>query len=175
MHTVGLSSIQEADGSIPFSSTNRIKPMDELKIIFDPYASPQQREIVEQILALRNVRVTGHDDWYPVAFFLKTGEGEILGGLLGMIWARWLHIASLAVHEPFRGRGWGSRLLERAEQYALQRGCTNAWLSTHSFQARPLYERHGYALFGELKDYPERHSLFFLTKRLAPPPPPAQG
>jgi GNAT superfamily N-acetyltransferase len=132
--------------------------MDEPKIVFEPYASTQQREIVEQILAFRNVRLTSHDDWYPVAFFLKTDEGEILGGLLGMIWARWLHIASLAVHEPFRGRGWSSRLLGRAEQYALQR-----------FQARPLYERHGYAVFGELKDYPEGHSLFFLTKRLALP------
>lgn len=72
------------------------------------------------------------------------------------------------MHEQFRDRG--SRLLDRAEQYALQRGCTHAWLSTHSFQARVLYERHGYALFGELKDYPPGHSLFFRTKRLIPSP-----
>jgi GNAT superfamily N-acetyltransferase len=142
--------------------------MDEPRIVFDPYAGAQPREIVEHILALSNVRRTGHEHWYPVGFFLKTEDGEILGGLLGMIWARWLHIAALAVHEPFRGRGWGSKLLQQAEQYALKRGCTNAWLSTHSFQARPLYERHGYTVFGELPDYPQGHSLFFLTKRLGP-------
>ena len=72
--------------------------MDEPRIVFDPYAGTQQREIVEQILALSNVRLTGHEHWHPVAFLLKTDEGEILGGLLGMIWARWLHIAALAVH-----------------------------------------------------------------------------
>jgi GNAT superfamily N-acetyltransferase len=112
--------------------------MDEPKMVFDPFAGPQQREVVEQILALLKVRLTGHEDWYPVAFFLKTDAGEILGGLLGMIWARRLDIGSLAVHELFRGRGWGYRLPELVEQYALERGCTNAWLSTHSFQARPL-------------------------------------
>jgi hypothetical protein len=33
-------------------------------------------------------RVCGEQaEWYPVALFLKVGNGEILGGLLGDIWA----------------------------------------------------------------------------------------
>jgi GNAT superfamily N-acetyltransferase len=141
--------------------------MAEPKIVFDPYAGGAQREIVEEIINRRNVRLTGHDDWYPVAFFVKTDEGEILGGLLGNIWAKWLYIATLAVREPFRGKGYGTELMRRAERYALERGCTDTWLSTFSFQARPLYERLGYALFGALENYPEGHSLSFMTKRLA--------
>ncbi len=140
--------------------------MDEPKIVFDPYAGVAQRELVEEIINRRNVRLTGHDEWHPVAFFVKTDEGEILGGLLGQIWAQWLSIATLAVREPFRGRGYGTKLLARAEQFALESGCTNAWLSTFSFQARPLYERLGYRVFGTLEDYPKGHSLFFMTKRL---------
>jgi GNAT superfamily N-acetyltransferase len=140
--------------------------MSEPRIVFDPYAGAAQREFVEEIINRRNVRLTGHDEWHPVAFFLKTDEGEILGGLLGQIWARWLSIATLAVREPFRGHGYGTKLLTRAEQYALESGCTNAWLSTFSFQARPLYERLGYRQFGTLEDYPRGHSLFFMTKRL---------
>jgi GNAT superfamily N-acetyltransferase len=143
--------------------------MGEPKIVFDPYAGAAQRELVEEIINRRNVRLTGQDEWHPVAFFLKTDEGEILGGLLGQIWAQWLYIATLAVREPFRGRGYGTKLLARAEQYALESGCTNGWLSTFSFQARPLYERLGYRLFGTLEDYPKGHSLFFMTKRLLPP------
>jgi GNAT superfamily N-acetyltransferase len=114
--------------------------MAEPTIVFEPYASAAQREFVEEIINRRNVRLTGHDEWHPVAFFVKTDEGEILGGLLGQIWAQWLSISTLAVREPFRGRGYGTKLLARAEQYALERGCRNAWLSTFSFQARPLYE-----------------------------------
>jgi GNAT superfamily N-acetyltransferase len=135
-------------------------------IVFEPYAVIAQREFVEDIINRRNVRLTGHDEWHPVAFFLKTDEGEILGGLLGQIWARWLSVATLAVREPFRGRGYGSRLLARAEQYALEAACTNSWLSTFSFQARPFYERCGYRVFGTLEDYPKGHSLFFMTKHL---------
>ena len=140
--------------------------MGEPKIVFEPYAAVAQREFVEEIINRRNVRLTGHDEWHPVAFFVKTDEGEILGGLLGQIWAQWLSIATLAVREPFRGRGYGTKLLARAEGYALESGCTNAWLSTFSFQARPFYERLGYRLFGTLEDCPKGHSLFFMTKRL---------
>jgi hypothetical protein len=64
--------------------------MNEAKIVFDPFAAHAERDYVEEILSRRNVRLTSHDDWYPVNFFVKTGEGEILGGLLGYIWARWL-------------------------------------------------------------------------------------
>ena len=146
--------------------------MDEPRIVFEPYAGAAQRQLIDGMLTRRNVRLTGHDEWYPVAFFVKTDEGEILGGLLGQIWAQWLYIAELAVREPFRGRGYGTKLLSRAEQYALERSCGNAWLSTFSFQARPFYERFGYQLFGTLEDYPKGHSLFFMTKRLADASPP---
>jgi GNAT superfamily N-acetyltransferase len=141
--------------------------MDEPKIVFEPYAGGTQREIVEEIISRRNVRLTGHVDWYPVAFFLKSAGGEILGGLLGNIWAQWLYVTTLSIREPFRGRSYGTKLLIQAEQYALDRGCTDAWLSTFSFQARPFYERLGYRLFGALEDYPKAHSLFFMTKHLA--------
>jgi GNAT superfamily N-acetyltransferase len=75
-------------------------------------------------------------------------------------------VSILAIKEPFRGKGYGAELMRRAEQYALARGCTNAWLSTFSFQARPLYERLGYVIFGSLDNYPQGHSLFFMTKHL---------
>jgi GNAT superfamily N-acetyltransferase len=144
--------------------------MAEPKIVFDPYAGSMHREMVEGIIHRRNVRLTGQDEWYPVAYFLKTAEGEILGGLLGQIWGQWLYVAILAVREPFRGHGYGTKLLTSAEQYASERGCANAWLSTFSFQARPFYERLGYHLFGTLEDYPKGHALFFMTKRLVSSP-----
>ena len=142
--------------------------MAQPKIVFEPYASGAQREVVEEILNRRNVAITGQDQWYQVAFFAKTDDGEILGGLLGAIWAKRLYIGTLALQEPFRGNGLGSELMRRAEQYAIERGCTDSWLSTFSFQARPFYERLGYRIFGTLENYPQGHALFFMTKRLVP-------
>ena len=142
--------------------------MAQPKIVFEPYASGGQRDVVEEIVNRRNIALTGYDQWYPVAFFVKTDDGEILGGLLGTIWAKRMYVSILAVQEPFRSTGYGTELMSRAEQYAVERGSTDSWLSTFSFQARPFYERLGYRLFGTLENYPNSHSLFFMTKRLVP-------
>ena len=142
--------------------------MAQPKIVFEPYASGAQRDVVEEIVNRRNIALTGYDQWYPVAFFVKTDDGEILGGLLGTIWAKRMYVNILAVQEPFRSNGYGTELMSRAEQYAVERGCTDSWLSTFSFQARPFYERLGYRLFGTLENYPDSHALFFMTKRLVP-------
>ena len=141
-------------------------PMDNPTIIFDPDAGADQREIVQTIVGNYNVAITGHAEWYPVAFFLKDENGEVLGGLLGDIWAGWLHVGTLAVVESARGRGFGKELMKRAELYAVERGCTNAFLDTFSFQARPFYEKLGYRVFGTLENHPAGHQHYFMSKQL---------
>jgi GNAT superfamily N-acetyltransferase len=64
-----------------------------------------------------------------------------------------------------RGTGIGSGLLTRLEAEARDRGCIGAWVDTFSFQARPFYEKHGYALFGSIEDQPPGHARHFLFKR----------
>ena len=100
------------------------------------------------------------------SFFLKDENGEVLGGLLGDIWAAWLHVRTLAVAGPGRGHGFGKELMTRAELYAVERGCTDAFLDTFSFQARPFYEKLGYRVFGTLENHPARHQHYFMTKQL---------
>jgi GNAT superfamily N-acetyltransferase len=140
--------------------------MDNPTIIFDPDAGADQREIVQTIVGNYNVAITGHAEWYPVAFFLKDENGEVLGGLLGDIWAGWLHVGTLAVVESARGRGFGKELMKRAELYAVERGCTNAFLDTFSFQARRFYEKLGYRVFGTLENHPAGHQHYFMSKQL---------
>ena len=65
-----------------------------------------------------------------------------------------------------RGKGHARKLLESAETYAMERGCIGAHLETFSFQARPLYEKLGYEVFGEIRDYPPGHTFYFMRKRL---------
>ena len=141
-----------------------MKPADELTIVFDQAGTNAQ--FVRDKLDFYNVGVTGESTYYAVHLFLKNGRGETMGGLLGAIWGGWLHISYLWVDEAVRGGRWGTELMDQAEAYARERGCHSVELDTHSFQARPFYERRGYEVFGTLDDFPKGHKKFFLKKKL---------
>ena len=139
--------------------------MSKLTVVFDPYAA-NHRDTVQEIVDNYCVASTGKAEWYPVAFFLRDEHGETLGGLLGHIWAAWLHVKTLAIAAPVRGRGFGKELMKRAETYAIERGCTDAYLDTFSFEARPFYEKLGYRIFGTLENHPVGYQHYFMTKKL---------
>jgi ribosomal protein S18 acetylase RimI-like enzyme len=141
-----------------------LKPADDLKIVFDQAGT--NAGFVRDHLHYFNVGATGLSSYYPVNFFLRNQRGETLGGLLGGIWGGWLHISILWVDEAVRGRGWATQLMDQAEAYARERHCHSADLDTHSFQARPFYEKCGYEVFATLDDYPKGHKKFFLSKKL---------
>jgi uncharacterized protein (DUF924 family)/GNAT superfamily N-acetyltransferase len=145
--------------------------VEELDIVFDPLPPEALSRFVTESLASFNVAATGLSAWYPVGFFLKSPSGEWLGGLLGNIWGGWLHVTHLWVASAVRRQRHGTRLLQAAEDYAVERGCIAATLETTSFEARPFYEKRGYEVFATLDDYPPGHSKFFLRKRFTAPPP----
>ena len=146
--------------------------MSPLRIIVEPHAASSLRQHVTDHLDAFNVAATGYSEYHTVSIFLRDERDEILGGLLGNIWGGWLHVAILWVAEPLRRHGHGRRLLAAAERYAMEGGCTRAWLTTFSFQAPEFYPRLGYETFGVLEDHPAGHRHHFLQKRLAPPPTP---
>jgi GNAT superfamily N-acetyltransferase len=144
-----------------------MRPMKESKILMEPYPPRAWSETVIRGVDQHNVAVTGLPDYYPVGFFVKETGGEILGGLLGDIWGGWLHVGSLWVSESLRGRGYGAQLMLHAHRYALEKSCTDVFLQTGSYEARPLYEKLGYNVYAELKNHPTRpHSRYLLSKRL---------
>src|SRR5262245_4793377 len=80
---------------------------------------------------------------------------------------RLLQVTHLRVTEAARGAGYGTRLVNDAESYARSRGAIGATVETHSFQARPFYERLGYEVFARLDGYPPGHVKFYLRKAVA--------
>ena len=80
------------------------------------------------------------------------------------------YIRTIAVREDWRGRGLGTRLLGFAESRIL-RVQPNVFMLVSSFnpRARALYQRLGYEVIGELRDYIVRgHSEWLLRKTIAP-------
>jgi GNAT superfamily N-acetyltransferase len=140
--------------------------MQNLKIDFEPFIDDGTRKFITDGVDNHNIATTGLAPYFPANFVLRSERGEVLGGLLGMIWGGWLQINILWVAEAFRGGGFGGSLLAEAESYALERGCAGVFLDTFSFQARPFYERNGYTTFASLPDCPPGHERHFLKKRL---------
>jgi len=138
---------------------------DDYRIVFDQNGGADA-QLVRDRLDMFNVGVTGLSAYYPVNLFVKNTRGETMGGLLGGIWGGWLYISYLWVDEAVRGQRWATKLMDQAEAFAVERRCHGVSLDTHSFQARPFYEKRGYEVFAELDDYPKGHKKFFLRKKL---------
>jgi GNAT superfamily N-acetyltransferase len=101
-----------------------------------------------------------------VQIFIRDRENKVIGGIIGHAFGGWLYVSLLWVEESLRNKGNGTRLLKMIEDEAVKLGCKYAHLDTYSFEARPFYEKHGYALFATLENYPEGHSKYFLKKKL---------
>jgi GNAT superfamily N-acetyltransferase len=131
-------------------------------------ATPTERDEAALAAAIGayNLPFAGPRDRRQFGLLLRDGVGAVIGGL----WARpeWglLFIETLFLPEKLRRGGLGTRLMRLAEQEARRRGYAGVFLDTFSFQARPFYERLGYAVFTVIDDYPPGHSRFLLAKQL---------
>ena len=130
---------------------------------------PEDRDVrfLEEQIYRYNVAATEIEDGRLLSIALHDGD-ELTAGLFGTTWGGVLEVKLLWVREDLRGRGCGSALLAAAEEEAVRRGCTQAMLDTHSFQAPGLYQRLGYEVYGVMPNYPRGHSKYNLRKRLTP-------
>ncbi|HLM68004.1 MAG TPA: GNAT family N-acetyltransferase [Longimicrobium sp.] len=140
--------------------------MPDLRISVEPEASVADRQQVEDGLIAFNAARGGLRDIPRVTVLLRDASGAIHGGVLGVVLWTWLYVDSLWVADAHRGAGHGSRLLQAAEDEAVRMGCRSVHLDTFGFQARPFYEKRGYRVFGELADYPQGQSRYYLWKPL---------
>jgi len=92
-----------------------------------------------------------------------------MGGVIGATVWDWLNINLMWIKEDLRGCGYGQQLLELVEEEARKRGAKHAYLDTFSFQAPEFYKKIGCQVFGELNDFPDGHTRYFLKKELQYP------
>ena len=103
--------------------------------------------------------------------FVAVEGPRVLGFvILNMAGAFVGYVQTICVGEYDRSRGIGTRLLHYAEE-RIFRDSPNVFLCVSSFnpRARALYERLGYELVGELKDYiVAGHSELLFRKTIGP-------
>jgi GNAT superfamily N-acetyltransferase len=146
----------------------------EYDIVVSGAADEERRQSVRDALSTYNRTVcpdmqSGEQPGHLDAYLLDS-QGQVRGGLLGLIRWGWLEVHELALIPELRGQGLGSLLMRMAEVEARKGGCTRSVLDTATFQARPFYEKLGYRLIGELPDVLPGAGCYWLAKALGAGP-----
>jgi GNAT superfamily N-acetyltransferase len=141
--------------------------MERIRLEQTEEPDPTEWQQLEDRINQYNMVRTGRTEYTPLAIFLRDEAGAAIGGILGHIWGGWMHVTFLWVPEELRRQGYGTRLLQAAEEYAMEQGCHAVCLETFSFQAPEFYPKFGYILVGSLEDYPPGHTKQFFRKSLA--------
>ncbi|WP_352924083.1 GNAT family N-acetyltransferase [Mesorhizobium sp. M0698] len=137
-----------------------------MQVFIDTTNSPTPTDhqvVLDGLRSFNETRGVGTSE--PISVLARNRSGDVVGGLIGRIFACWLHIELLWLPEHLRGAGIGVLILSRAEHEARQRGCIGAYLDTFSFQAPAFYERSGYTIFGTIGDQPPGFEHYFFLKR----------
>ena len=143
--------------------------MDAMQIQVTDQPAEIDWQWLESTIDQFNMHLTGYQDYRPLAIFVRDSLGAIIAGLTAYTWGGTLRILVLWVHENWRKHGYGTQLLAAAEQEALARGCKQAVVDTHSFQAPQFYPQRGYTVCGVIDDYPVGYQEIVFQKRLSAP------
>jgi len=139
----------------------------DYQIDFDPEPTEGDIQVVAAGVTVPAETGTTASAYTPFAFFIRDADKKVVGGIVGNTGGPWVYISALWVTERLRGRGLGSRLLNRAEQLGSQRGCAGSYLDTLSADALAFYEARGYELFGRLDGFVDGGVRSFLRKNLS--------
>ena len=101
------------------------------------------RDFIDDIID-RFGEARGQPFGYSQFAFEAVDNGERIGAIVGFRLYDWLYVEYIAVAEPARETGVGSRLLERAEAHARELELKGVALDTFRYQAPSYYEARGY-------------------------------
>ena len=140
---------------------------DAYQVALETDPDPDDMQALIQGLTEFNAAHTGDAAPDYLLATVRDARGKLAGGLLGATYLGWLTVQVLWLRESARARGHGSALLALAEAEALRRGCKRSFVETLDFQARPFYEKHGYAVHSRIDGFPPGGARYALTKELA--------
>lgn len=113
-----------------------------------------------------NIASAGPYHYSQFTVAVTDAQGRVRGGVVAEVYFEAVFIKLVWLSPTLRGRGIATQFITRAEREAKKRGARLAYLDTFSFQARPLYEKLGYRVFGTLKMPRKGVSRYYMAKRL---------
>ena len=103
---------------------------------------------------------------HKIVAAVRDADGKVVGGVIGRLAGDSVYMEVVYNDEAVRGTGLGREAMLLAEVEAKRLGATESWLYTMSFQAKPFYEKLGYAQCAELNWLDGKHKRHFMRKDL---------
>ncbi len=100
------------------------------------------------------------------AFFIRDENGKIIGGCNGDILYGQLYVSQLWIDEKLRGQGYGTKLMQLAENHAKQNNCSFVAVNTMNFEAPEFYKKLGFIIEFERHGFDKDSVFYFLRKDL---------
>lgn len=142
--------------------------MREQLVISDEADDPVAVSVIEGLARFNETKVGNSDRTALIVKLIGDGGDALPAGLVAYTAWGWLCIEKLWIATDLRGDGRAGKLLAAAEKEAVRRGCKGAWLDTFNPDAKRLYERLGYEVFGLLPEFVATQGRYFMTKQLTP-------
>ena len=139
--------------------------MPSLKIVVKA-PSVEDNAYLENSINRFNMDLTGIPFGGHVSVLVYDEHDQRIGGVTGWQWGDSFTIEFLWLEQEWRGQDIGTEIMRLIEHQAAERGCTQIYLDTYSFQAVDFYQKLGYEAFGTLENFPTPYRRYFLRKRL---------
>ena len=123
------------------------------------------RGLIDGIKGFNKAAVPGLES-NVVTVAIRDGDGVLHGGAVGRIALDSMYVEVVWNDDCARGKGLGTQAMQMLEAEAKRRGAAESWLYTMSFQAKPFYEKLGYAQFAELPWDGGKQARHFMRKDL---------
>ncbi|MDG3087194.1 GNAT family N-acetyltransferase [Vibrio hannami] len=139
-----------------------------MKIHFDLNPDAEIEDTILTGLKAYNANYLPKEEKVRIACYVRNDDGKIVGGLKGEIYGHTLFIAHFWIDENSRGDKLGSKLMKQVELEVIEKGVTDIYLDTFSFQARDFYIKMGYTEVGKYTGFPAKGiDKYFLQKHIA--------
>lgn len=138
-----------------------------MNIHFDLHPEKEIEDTILNGLIAYNANHLPDGERIKIACYARNESGGIVGGLKGEIYTNTLFIAHFWIDEECRGEKLGSKLLNKVESEVREKGVTDIYLDTFSFQARDFYLKVGFTEVGKYSGFPAKGiDKYFFQKHI---------
>ena len=102
-----------------------------------------------------NLKETNAWNFCGLFGFYAMRDNQIIGGIIGNEKMQWIDVDTLFVDEKYRKNKIGTELVNKLINYCKENNLIGIHLTTLDFQAKGFYEKLGFELIAEIKDWPK--------------------